>query len=158
MATEEARNVVIAIDDSEFSEYAFDFYIQHAHRGSDHIILVHVPEYYHLTQAPALLTDPVVVAELIKEEEVKVKHLVEKYSEKMKKIHVGGKVKQMTGKVGEAIVEAAKGENAAMIIVGTRGMGKIRRTFLGSVSDYCLHHSPVPVLVCRHKPVSEHKK
>ncbi|XP_071093686.1 universal stress protein in QAH/OAS sulfhydrylase 3'region-like isoform X1 [Haliotis cracherodii] len=158
MATEEARNVVIAIDDSEFSEYAFDFYVQNVHHPGDNITLVHCSEYASLTHAPALLTDPVVVAELIKEEEVKVKHLVEKYSEKMKKIHVGGKVKQMTGKVGEAIVEAAKGENAAMIIVGTRGMGKIRRTFLGSVSDYCLHHSPVPVLVCRHKPVSEHKK
>ena len=60
-------------------------------------------------------------------------------------------MKQMSGKVGEAIVEAAKTENATMIVVGTRGMGKIRRTFLGSVSDYCLHHSHVPVLVCRHK-------
>ncbi|XP_046333072.2 universal stress protein in QAH/OAS sulfhydrylase 3'region-like isoform X1 [Haliotis rufescens] len=158
MATEEARNVVIAVDDSEFSEYAFDFYVQNVHHPGDNITLVHCSEYASLIHAPALLTDPVVVAELIKEEEVKVKHLVEKYSEKMKKIHVGGKVKQMTGKVGEAIVEAAKGENAAMIVVGTRGMGKIRRTFLGSVSDYCLHHSPVPVLVCRHKPVSEHKK
>ncbi|XP_046333074.2 universal stress protein in QAH/OAS sulfhydrylase 3'region-like isoform X3 [Haliotis rufescens] len=157
MATEEARNVVIAVDDSEFSEYAFDFYVQNVHHPGDNITLVHCSEYASLIHAP-LLTDPVVVAELIKEEEVKVKHLVEKYSEKMKKIHVGGKVKQMTGKVGEAIVEAAKGENAAMIVVGTRGMGKIRRTFLGSVSDYCLHHSPVPVLVCRHKPVSEHKK
>ncbi|XP_046555543.1 universal stress protein in QAH/OAS sulfhydrylase 3'region-like isoform X2 [Haliotis rubra] len=158
MATEEGRNVVIAIDDSEFSEYAFDFYVQQVHRPGDNITLVHCSEYASLIHAPALLTDPVVVAELIKEEEVKVKHLVDKYSEKMKKIHVRGKVKQMTGKVGEAIIEAAKGENAAMIVVGTRGMGKMRRTFLGSVSDYCLHHSPVPVLVCRHKPVNEHKK
>ncbi|XP_046555557.1 universal stress protein in QAH/OAS sulfhydrylase 3'region-like isoform X4 [Haliotis rubra] len=157
MATEEGRNVVIAIDDSEFSEYAFDFYVQQVHRPGDNITLVHCSEYASLIHAP-LLTDPVVVAELIKEEEVKVKHLVDKYSEKMKKIHVRGKVKQMTGKVGEAIIEAAKGENAAMIVVGTRGMGKMRRTFLGSVSDYCLHHSPVPVLVCRHKPVNEHKK
>ncbi|XP_067679974.1 universal stress protein in QAH/OAS sulfhydrylase 3'region-like isoform X3 [Haliotis asinina] len=157
MATEEGRNVVIAIDDSEFSEYAFDFYVQQVHRPGDNITLIHCSEYASLIHAP-LLTDPVVVAELIKEEEVKIKHLVDKYSEKMKKIHVGGKVKQMTGKVGEAIIEAAKGENAAMIVVGTRGMGKMRRTFLGSVSDYCLHHSPVPVLVCRHKPVNEHKK
>ena len=66
-------------------------------------------------------------------------------------LQLGGKVKQMLGKVGEAICEAAKEENATMIIVGTRGMGKVRRTFLGSVSDYCLHHSNIPVLVCRHK-------
>ena len=36
----------------------------------------------------AMLTDPVVVTQLIKEEEDKVKILVEKYSEKMKKLSV----------------------------------------------------------------------
>ena len=57
----------------------------------------------------------------------------------------------MSGKVGEAIVTAAKEEKAALIVVGTRGMGKVRRTTQGSVSDYILHHSHVPVLICRHK-------
>ena len=57
----------------------------------------------------------------------------------------------MSGKVGEAIVTAAKEEKAALIVVGTRGMGKVRRTILGSVSDYILHHSHVPVLICCHK-------
>ncbi|PVD31277.1 hypothetical protein C0Q70_06689 [Pomacea canaliculata] len=145
------RNVIIGIDDSEFSEFAFDFYLNQIRKEGDQIIMVHVSEYTSLVQAPVLLTDPVVVTELIKEEEMKVKSLVDKYSNKMKKIHLGGKVKQMAGKVGEAILLAAKEENADMIILGTRGMGKMRRTFLGSVSDFVLHHSNVPVLVCRHK-------
>lgn len=144
-----SRSVVIGVDNSEYSEQAFDFYTQHAMLKGDKIILVHVSEYTSLVQAPALLTDPVVVSELIKEEEVKVKRLVDKYSEKLKKLHLGGKVKQMAGKSGEAIIAAAKEENAGLIVVGTRGMGKVRRTFVGSVSDYVLHHSDVPVLICR---------
>ncbi|KAH9489605.1 hypothetical protein Btru_037497 [Bulinus truncatus] len=124
-------------------------YIEHAMLKGDKIVLVHVSEYTSLVQAPALLTDPVVVSDLIKEEEVKVKHLVDNYSEKMKKLHLGGKVKQMAGKSGEAIIAAAKEEDAGLIVVGTRGMGKLRRTFVGSVSDYVLHHSDVPVLICR---------
>ncbi|XP_012945546.1 universal stress protein in QAH/OAS sulfhydrylase 3'region isoform X1 [Aplysia californica] len=152
------RTVVIGIDDSEFSEYAFDFYTKQAMLKGDVIILVHVSEYTSLVQAPALLTDPVVVTELIKEEEVKVKRLVDRYSEKMKKLHLGGKVKQMAGKSGEAIIAAAREEGAGLIVMGTRGMGKVRRTFLGSVSDYVLHHSEVPVLVCRHPHSEEHKK
>jgi len=28
------------------------------------------------------------------------------------------------------------------------GLSAIRRTFLGSVSDYVIHHSKVPVLIC----------
>ena len=43
----------------------------------------------------------------------------------------------------------AEEENAAMIVTGTRGMGKVRRTILGSVSDFLVHHAPCPVVVCR---------
>ena len=64
---------------------------------------------------------------------------------------MSGHVKQKNGKIGETILSSAKEENASVIIVGTRGMGKVRRTFLGSVSDYLIHHSGVPVLVCRNK-------
>lgn len=64
---------------------------------------------------------------------------------------LSGHVKQQCGKPGEAIIEASKEEGASMLILGTRGMGLVRRTLVGSVSDYCLHHSDVPVLICRHK-------
>ncbi|KAJ8301509.1 hypothetical protein KUTeg_020496 [Tegillarca granosa] len=51
-------------------------------------------------------------------------------------------------KPGAGILSAAAEVNATVIITGTRGQGNIRRTLLGSVSDYLLHHSPVPVVVC----------
>ena len=53
------------------------------------------------------------------------------------------------GDPGEAIVAVAEKEKAVLIVCGTRGMGKLRRTFLGSVSDYVVHHAHCPVLVCR---------
>lgn len=52
-----------------------------------------------------------------------------------------------SGKPGEAICAAAKKENASMIVMGSRGLNAIRRTFVGSVSDYVLHHTHVPVTV-----------
>ena len=52
-------------------------------------------------------------------------------------------------KPGEAIVAAAVEHKADMIVMGTRGMGTIRRTIMGSVSDYVVHHAPCPVIVCR---------
>lgn len=64
-------------------------------------------------------------------------------------IQIDGKFRTGGGKPGEAILKIAKEENATLIVTGTRGLGKIRRTVLGSVSDYVIHHSPVPVLVCR---------
>ena len=52
-------------------------------------------------------------------------------------------------KPGEAIVQAALEHQADMIVMGTRGMGSIRRTIMGSVSDYVVHHAHCPVVVCR---------
>ena len=56
---------------------------------------------------------------------------------------------------GEGICKAAQEIHADLIVVGTRGLGKLRRTFMGSCSDYVLHHAHVPVLVCRH-PSDQH--
>jgi hypothetical protein len=43
-----------------------------------------------------------------------------------------------------------------LIVIGTRGLGKIRRTFLGSVSDFVVHHADMPVLVCRQETKGKH--
>lgn len=80
----------------------------------------------------------------------KLKVLEEKYQEKLKAYNVkSAKFVSKEGEAGEAIVAVAEKEKANLIVTGTRGMGKLRRTFLGSVSDYVIHHSKCPVLVCR---------
>ena len=67
-----------------------------------------------------------------------------------------GKFKTSYGKPGEMICQVAKEEHANLVVIGTRGLGKVRRTFLGSVSDYVVAHAHVPVLVCRSD--SKHQK
>jgi len=51
------------------------------------------------------------------------------------------------GTPGEYIIKVACEENVGLIVMGPRGLGKIRKAFLGSVSDYVLTNSPVPVLL-----------
>jgi len=64
---------------------------------------------------------------------------------------VSGKIKAVfSGRPGEIIIDVANEEKVAMIVMGTRGLGTVRRTILGSVSDYVVHHSGCPVVVCRH--------
>ncbi len=54
-----------------------------------------------------------------------------------------------TGEAGQGIVAAAEAEGADLVIVGTRGMDRAGRFLLGSVSDYVVYHSTVPVMVAR---------
>ena len=55
---------------------------------------------------------------------------------------------EMNKTPGQGIIQVAEDEKADMIVMGTRGLDVLRRTLLGSVSDYVVRHSRVPVLVC----------
>lgn len=75
-------------------------------------------------------------------------------------IKVKGEVVATAGKPGEVVVHVAEDKKATMIICGSRGHGALRRTIMGSISNYIVHHSHIPVIVCRHKshhnPDNEH--
>ena len=57
--------------------------------------------------------------------------------------------KMKTGSPANDLVDYAKEINADLIVMGTRGLGGLRGKLLGSVSQYVLHHSHCPVLVCK---------
>ncbi|XP_061187780.1 universal stress protein in QAH/OAS sulfhydrylase 3'region-like isoform X1 [Saccostrea echinata] len=146
------RKIVIGVDESAFSEQAFNFYVENFLREDDTLFLVHTPERYNFVDAN--LGTPVertaVLHELYDEINKKVRALENKYQEKIKAAGIkSSKFVTKQGGPGEAIVAVADKEKANMIVTGCRGMGIVRRTLLGSVSDYVLHHSHCPVLVCR---------
>lgn len=143
---EKKRVVAIAIDESPYAEHALEFYVKSVMKEGDYVVLIHCPELYDLS-----LASPAVVDQLLRELSVKVKALEEKYKVKIQEQKLNGKFRTGQGKPGEVVCRIAEEEGAQMIVTGTRGLGKIRRTFLGSVSDYIIHHSHVPVLICREK-------
>lgn len=57
--------------------------------------------------------------------------------------------KLVEGASGQAIVHVAEEVEADVIVVGSHGKGWFKRVVLGSVSEYVLHHSRIPVLVVR---------
>ncbi|MDA8331210.1 MAG: universal stress protein [Candidatus Dormibacteraeota bacterium] len=51
------------------------------------------------------------------------------------------------GQPARILVERAKG--AELLVVGSRGLGDFKALLLGSVSQECSHHSPVPIVIVR---------
>jgi nucleotide-binding universal stress UspA family protein len=67
----------------------------------------------------------------------------------------GGNVKEAYLRVGErrdqAIVHLAEELGAGLIVMGSRGLGGVRRALMGSVSDSVVHHAHCPVMIVRHE-------
>lgn len=59
------------------------------------------------------------------------------------------------GDARDGILDAVEKMNAMALVIGSRGLSSLKRAFLGSTSDYCVHHAHCPVLVV--KDVSQRK-
>ena len=56
------------------------------------------------------------------------------------------------GDYADEILDLAEADRADLIVVGRRGLGRVRAAVLGSVSQKILHYAPMPVLTV---PVSD---
>ncbi|VDI63637.1 Hypothetical predicted protein [Mytilus galloprovincialis] len=134
---------------------------ENAHKPNDYVYLVHSIELQHALHNSKWLyepqaTDVDTLGPLIREERAIIKTKMDMLGKHLTDLQMEGEVKPSESKnPGEGIVKAAAELGAEFIVTGTRGMGTIRRTILGSVSDYVLHHAEVPVIVC-HKHKEKH--
>jgi nucleotide-binding universal stress UspA family protein len=55
----------------------------------------------------------------------------------------------VTGRPADAILDLGDQIGAGLIVVGSRGLGPVKRLLVGSVSESIVHHAKCPVLVVR---------
>ncbi|TCJ18322.1 universal stress protein [Rubrobacter taiwanensis] len=74
-------------------------------------------------------------------------------NEQVKKIEeAGGKVAEAhlrRGRREDEIVKLAEEIGAGLIVMGSRGLGGVRRALMGSVSDFVVRHAHCPVMIVR---------
>jgi len=144
------RKVLLAIDASDQSELAFHWYLSTIHRSDNEVVLVHVAESLDADRSRMMHLTAASFEEAVKKDQAKMKELEDKYSTKILENGMAGRIRSECGnKPGEVICRVAEEEEVTMIVLGTRGLGKVRRTIMGSVSDYVVHHAHCPVVVCR---------
>ncbi|XP_075251637.1 uncharacterized protein LOC142344050 isoform X2 [Convolutriloba macropyga] len=154
----ESRVVVITVDGSPHSQRAFDWYLKHLMRPEvDKVHLIHIAEQVSLpvvtTDSPLSFPKDAWVEKLTARNK-KTEELRDHYESKLEELKLrqpgkGGFYNEdaTSSFPGPQICEFAHSKNADVIIMGNRGLGKLKRTFLGSVSDYVLHNSGVAVII-----------
>ncbi|KAF9595396.1 hypothetical protein IFM89_000314 [Coptis chinensis] len=55
----------------------------------------------------------------------------------------------LDGDPKDMICQAAEQTHPDIVVVRSRGLSKLKRAFLGSVSDYCAHHVKCPILIVK---------
>jgi len=142
---------MICADNSKHSDYALDYYLKNIHREGKVVKVAHCPEYWK-HNGPIEGPSPGRVQELIGETNAHTAALQEKINDMLKKANVAGEFLKLEGQEPwQQIVKTAEACNCSLIVIGTRGQGSIKRTLLGSTSDSVLHHTHIPVLICRHQ-------
>ncbi|KAL4339611.1 hypothetical protein GQ457_08G017050 [Hibiscus cannabinus] len=151
--------VIVGIDESDESLYALEWATNNLFNGEPNLVtLVHVhpPSKRYGVSPSAIPAGPgvtafpstgVVDSERRAEEQISAAVLsraLEMCSNKVKAetLIVEGDPKDMLCEISEQM-------KVDLLIVGSRGLGRIKRAFLGSVSDYCAHHAKCPTLIVK---------
>ncbi|KAJ7383668.1 hypothetical protein OS493_026854 [Desmophyllum pertusum] len=141
------RLVLIAVDDCQHSERAFEWYLNHVHREENSLIVLNC--HGNLDPPSSLLHSAAYSEEwkqTLQAHEEKKDRVIEKYKHKCEEKKLKAKIKVELGKPGETICKIAEQENVTAIVMGGRALSKLRRTLLGGVSDYVIKHTQIPVI------------
>ncbi|XP_052795506.1 universal stress protein Slr1101-like isoform X4 [Mya arenaria] len=151
------KNVLIAMDGSKHALYAFEWYAKNLYHPDDNVIMAHCAEPgVNIPPTTMMTGNTAMVDSLLEQHERNAKETLQTIDAAAGKHNIKHVLERLHGPPGEAIVKAADSQNADMIVAGSRGFGTLRRTIMGSVSDYIVHHSKVPVMICKHD--DEHVK
>jgi len=154
MAASETRNILLAIDASENTDYAFEWYCQYLHHPGNYVIACHVPQGFDLEKARSLLAKGGEMTDQMEKAYAKITDLEAKYISRLKENKIQGRVLSVPSKnAGETLVKVAREEQVFAVLMGTRGLSKLKKVILGSVSDHVVQQADCPVIVVR-KPSS----
>ena len=140
--------ILLATDSSEEATLAAKTAADIAHKTDSELHIVHArPVPVYIDPATDRVSDVQGAEESVKGE---AQQLLDTQVEQIKA--AGGTVAEAHVRLGspaQEIVNLADKIGAGLIVVGSRGLGGIRRALMGSVSDSVVRHAHCPVMVVR---------
>jgi len=152
------NNILVAVDGSEHSKKALNYALELAEKFDGKITLIHV----YSTVVPVVpsvdalsgpaLTPPVataVSAEITERARERGKQILDEAERVIKKRGISVEKVLREGEAVGEIVAAAQEGKFDLIVVGHRGLSKLKEFFLGAVSEGISHKAVCPVLIVK---------
>lgn len=147
------RNVLVAVDGSGNSDRALDFALDLAEKFGASITILNVSESLVMSGVPqeSAAYSSGNTAVLAKDLRAIQNEVVSKNVSHAKAVKPDLPVSSMLkeGDAASEIVNAAKDGGFDVIVVGHRGLGKMRERLLGSVSERVAHDAPCSVVIVK---------
>ena len=150
------NKIMVCLDGSRLAEQVLPYAIEVAQAFKSHLVLFTALPVPVIVApgipgiAPAPVETDAMVADAIKGQE-EAENYLEKLAERtVEKGVKAGKV-VMTGTPGPTIIDYAGKKGIGLIAIATHGRSGLERAVMGSVADYLLRHSTVPIFVVRPK-------
>ncbi len=152
-------NILLATDGSESATHATQAAVELSKTTHSELYVLYVGEDpYSAVFFPSEATnpegvepvDPALIEKLGQQFEQVARQVLDAEVEKVRA--VGGTVAQAHLRMGTPdakVVDLAEELGVGLVVVGSRGLGGIRRALIGSVSDSVVRHAHCPVLVVR---------
>ncbi|KAK6139776.1 hypothetical protein DH2020_026452 [Rehmannia glutinosa] len=164
-SVENKMKVLVAIDESDgsfcalrwaldqlFSNYPVSAGLELQEQEQNSITLVNVQPLFQPFIYPA---GPVIDA-VKKAQEENAANILSRALQMCRQKKVKAETLILQGDPKDKICQAAEELHVDLVVLGSRGLGTIKRALLGSVSNYCVHHVNCPVLIVKPPTKSAH--
>lgn len=138
------ENILLAVDGSEHSLHAARVASELAQAMKSQTLRVVVA----FEPIPVHLGEPF-MQETINARLGEAEAIAQKAVETIGAISVAIQTETLEGNPAEVILDIAKSQNSNVIVMGSRGLGKLAGLLLGSTSQKVVSHAPCPVLIVR---------
>lgn len=138
--------VLVPVDGSENSNRALKHALSLSSKLKSKLTILHVSEVPPFVYVQSQKLVDSVMASLEKE----AKNILDVAQNQAKEFDVEYETVLLKGdNIASVIIDYNKKNDFDIIVVGSRGQGKLKTTLLGSVSNNVLHHSKNPVLIIK---------
>ncbi len=156
------EKILAALDSSTMSQIVFERALHLAKKNQASLMLLHVlsgedensplpipPHLDEIYWAPGTEIDTDSWRQQWKTYESECLEQLRAYATSARATGVNVEFRQIQGSLGRTICHLARSWGADLIVIGNRGRTGLKELFLGSVSNYVLHHAPCSVLTVK---------